>query len=138
MDDDKFSRALVIARRKEAVHEPGTDEEVTALNYLLSLYDGEVSAKASVKVATAKLDQMTLEHYGKLTTEDFQSLVIDDKWDATIASGVSTELDALTQQLVGRLHVLAERYDATVGDLETEVERLSAKVAAHLAAIGIR
>lgn len=54
-----------------------------------------------------------------------------------MASGVNAELSALIQKLVERLGVLAERYEKTLGDIDAEVEALSAKVAAHLAAMGI-
>ena len=66
-----------------------------------------------------------------------QRLVIDDKWGGRIEAGVNAELSALTQKLVDRLNVLSERYAETVGDLEAEVEALSAKVAGHLAAMGV-
>ena len=51
--------------------------------------------------------------------------------------GVKAELAALIQQLVDRLDVLGDRYAETVGDLDSEVEALSAKVAEHLAAMGV-
>jgi type I restriction enzyme M protein len=34
--------------------------------------------------------------------------------------------------------VLADRYEATVGQIEADVDELSAKVAAHLAAMGVK
>jgi len=137
MDDEKITRALATTRRKQAVREPGTDEEVAALNRLIALYDAEASAKQCVKAATLKLDGMTLERYGKLTTVDIQSLAIDDKWGATIANGITAELDALTQHLVSRLQVLADRYEVILGDLECEVERLNARVVEHFAEMGL-
>ncbi|WP_256041427.1 hypothetical protein [Cryobacterium sp. SO1] len=84
-----------------------------------------------------KLDQLTLKQYGKLSTADVQSLVIDDKWGGRTLAGVRAELDGLTQKLVKRLNVLGERYEKTVGDIDVEVEALSAKVASHLAAMGV-
>ncbi len=137
MEDDKISKALATARRKQSVSEPGAADEVAALNHLIALYDAEASAKQCVKVATATLDRLTLERYGKLTTADIQQLVVDDKWGATIASGVEAEIEALTQQLVGRLQALAERYEHTLGDLEYEIDGLSVKVAGHLAVMGV-
>ncbi|MDQ3541168.1 MAG: SAM-dependent methyltransferase, partial [Chloroflexota bacterium] len=137
MDEDRISKALAKARTAQTVKVTGTTDEVAALNRLIALYDTEASAKACFKAATATLDRMTLEQYGKLTTTDIQGIVIDDKWSATIASGVSAELDALSRHLVGRLHVLADRYEATLGDFESEVERLSAKATEHLLAMGV-
>jgi type I restriction enzyme M protein len=49
---------------------------------------------------------------------------------------VNAGLSALIQKLVERLGVLAERYEKTLGDLEGQVEALSAKVVEHLSAMG--
>ncbi len=38
---------------------------------------------------------------------------------------------------MSRLRVLAERYEATLGDLDREIEALSAKMSEHLVAMGI-
>ena len=74
----------------------------------------------------------------KLTTDDIQALVIDDKWGGTIRARIGAEVTALGQALVARLRVLADRYESTVGELDAEVEELGAKVAEHLAAMGVR
>jgi type I restriction enzyme M protein len=80
---------------------------------------------------------LTLMQYGKLGTADVQNVVIDDKWRGRMVAGVKAELGALIQKLVERLNVLAERYEWTVDDLDSEVMAMSAKVAAHLAAMGV-
>lgn len=72
-----------------------------------------------------------------MITTDVQALTIDDKWGATIARSVEAELDALIQQLVGRLHVLADRYESTLHDLDQGVDDLSAKVAGYLVMMGV-
>lgn len=137
MDEEKITRALAIARLRNARKEPDTAGEVAALTCLIARYDAEASAKAAVKSATAELDRKTLERYSTLTRADIELLVIDDKWGATITRGVEAELQALIQQLVTRLRELAERYESTLGARECEVDTLSAKVASHLAAMGV-
>ena len=54
-----------------------------------------------------------------------------------MVAGVHTERGALIQKLLHRLNVLGARYEQTVGDLNAEVEALSAEVTAHLAAMGV-
>lgn len=54
-----------------------------------------------------------------------------------MTDGVNAELSVLIQKLVERLAVLARRYETTLGDLDTEIHALSAKVAEHLTAMGI-
>jgi type I restriction enzyme M protein len=137
MDDEKISKALVSARLKVAKREDPHGDEVKALAALIALYDAEAAAKRVAKDAQARLDAATLKQYTALTTEDIQSLVIDDKWGGHLAAGVRAEIDVLIGQLVARLGVLGERYEKTVGELDADIEALSAKVAAHLAAMGV-
>ncbi len=136
MDDDKISKALASARLKVAKREDPHGDEVTALASLIALYDAEAAAKRTAKDARAKLDEATLKKYTALTIDDIQSLVVDDKWGGHIVSGVKAEIDALIRKLVARLVLLGERYEKTAGDLGSEIEALSTKVVAHLAAMG--
>lgn len=137
MEDDRITKALATKRLKVAKIEDRHSDEVKALSQLIKLYGKETVAKSEAKEAHAELDQTVLDQYGKLTTADIQSLVIDDKWGRRMTAGVNAELSALIQKLVERLSVLAERYEETAGDLEAEVEHLRAKVAGHLTAMGI-
>ena len=136
MDDDKISKALVAARLK-AIRTGGDPDEIKALQYATKLYNAEAAAKKAIKDAQAELDLATLKRYGGLTEDDVKSLVLDDKWQATIVSRVRAEVEALTLALVARVHQLGERYAATVSDLDDELERLEEDVARHLAAMGI-
>lgn len=137
MDDDKISKALASSRLKEAKREGSDPDEVKALEHLLKLYDAEAAAKKAVKEAEARLDLATLKKYGNLSEEDVKALVLDDKWQATVTSGIASEVEALTLMLVGRIRELGERYAETVAMLESESEKLEAKVAGHLAAMGV-
>lgn len=137
MDDEKISKSLAAAHLKVVKREDPHGDEARALADLIALYDAEAAAKKAVKDAQAKLDEATLKQYARLGTAEIQSLVIDDKWGGRMVAGVKAELAELIQRLVERLNVLGERYETAVGDLEAEVEALSAKVAAHLAAMGV-
>lgn len=137
VEDDKISKTLVAARLRVAKREGAEADEIQALQQVIKLYDVEASAKKAVKEATTKLEAQALAQYAKLTTDDIQSLVIDDKWGATIRGRVGAEVTALGQALVTRLRVLAVRYESTVRELDTETEALGLKVASHLAAMGL-
>ncbi|WP_431986216.1 type I restriction-modification system subunit M [Streptomyces griseoflavus] len=136
--DDKITKALAKARLREAKDEGAEPDELQALQHVIKLYEVEVAAKKAVKEATAKLDQLTLTQYPKLTTDDIQSLVIDDKWGGTIRGRIGGEVTTLGQALVARLRVLADRYEATMAELDARVEALSLSVATHLAAMGVQ
>lgn len=137
LDDDKITKALATARLKVAKREDPRSGEVQALTELVSRYNAEAAAKKAVKEAQTELDEATLRQYAKLKTGDVQSLVIDDKWGQQLTAGVNEEADGLLQELVGRLKVLGVRYEQTVGELDAEAEVLNAKVARHLAAMGV-
>lgn len=136
-DAGKVTNKLATDRLKEVKAEDGDQDEINALTHVISLFKAETAAKKAVKEAQLELDQATLQQYAKLDADDVQRLVIGDKWGASIEDGANEELSALTQNLVKRLNVLTDRYAETVGDLEAEIETLSAKVAEHLAAMGV-
>ncbi len=136
MDDDKISKALVAARLK-AIKTGGDPGEIKALQHVTKLYNTGVAAKKAVKEAQAELDLATLKKYGELTEDDVKTLVLDDKWRMTIVRRVAGEVEALTLDLVARIQQLGERYASTVEDLDAELEQLEAKVAGHLADMGV-
>lgn len=137
MDDDKISKSLVATRLK-AVKKDGDPDEIKALQEAVKRYDAEAAAKKAVKDAQTELDLATLKKYGDLTEADVKGLVLDDKWRGTIARRVSGEVEALTLDLVARIQQLGQRYAATVGDLDTELQKFEARVMAHLTAMGVR
>lgn len=137
MDEDKISKVLVAARMKK-VNPGGDPDEIKALQHATKLYNIEAAAKKAVKDAQADIDLATLKKYGDLTEVDVRTLVLNDKWQATVVRRVAGEVEALTLDLVARIQQLGERYAATVKDLDAELNQLEEKVEAHLAAMGVR
>ena len=74
--------------------------------------------------------------YGKLTEDEIKTLVVDDKWLATLAAAVQGELDRVSQTLTGRIRQLAERYATPLPQLTDEVATLAARVDEHLKKMG--
>ena len=73
---------------------------------------------------------------GDLTVDEVKTLVVDDKWLATLAADVQTELDRVSQALTTRIRQLAKRYATPLPQLTQEVEALSATVDQHLQRMG--
>lgn len=138
MDDGKISKTLASTRLKVARHEGADPEEIKALQHLIKLYNDEAVVKKAAKEAQAALDLATVQKYGDLTLPEIKQLVLDDKWHATIANRVARVANSLTLALVGRIQQLGERYAETTETLDAELEKLEAKVAAHLAAMGVQ
>lgn len=137
MDDEKINK-LLAAKRLREINRDGDADELSALEHLIALYDTEATAKKAAKEAQAALDGQVLSKYGDLTESDVQVLVLEDKWNATLADRVDGEVTALTLQLVNRIQQLGERYAETVSDLHAELERLEARVNGHLESIGVK
>ncbi|MFF9099673.1 type I restriction-modification system subunit M [Streptomyces rubrogriseus] len=137
MDDGKINKALTSARLKAARHERADVAEIEALAYLIKLYNAEAVAKKAAKEAEAALGLATLKKYGDLKEADVRSLVLDDKWKATVRSRVVSEVEGLTLALVNRIQELGNRYAATVSYLDAELIAAKARVARHLASMGV-
>jgi type I restriction enzyme M protein len=74
--------------------------------------------------------------YAALTVDEIKTLVVDDKWLATLSSAVQNELDRVSQTLTGRIRQLADRYATPLPAILEEIETLSAKVDGHLKKMG--
>lgn len=138
MDDEKISKALAAVRLRVAKREQPDPDEVKALEHLLHLYAVEAEAKKAVKVAREALDLATIKKYGDLTEADVKSLVLDAKWFDTIQNRIASEVNSLTLALVARIQQLGERYADTVSTLDNELAEIEAKVAQHLADMGVK
>ena len=136
-DKGKVTQKSAATRYREAEAE-GDDEVLNATRTFIELLKREAAAKKAAKNAQAALDLATLKKYGDLTEADVKTLVLDDKWHATIAGRISSEVNSLTLGLVSRIQELGERYAVTLGQLRDEMEKLEAKVADHLSAMGLK
>ena len=135
-DKGKLTAASVKARLKAIKHDLDVDEERQALEQCLTLIEREAEASKKVKTAQKVLDAKVQAHYAQLSESELKTLVVDDKWLATLQADVQTELDRVSQALSGRIRQLAERYAMPLPELNTEVEALAVKVNAHLAKMG--
>ncbi len=90
-----------------------------------------------MKDAQAALNEQVLARYATLTQAEIQTLVVEDKWLASLRAAIENEVERLIQRLVGRLKELDERYARPLPELEREVEAFSAKVEEHLKKMGL-
>jgi type I restriction enzyme M protein len=137
-EDEKLSKAAVTARLKKAKQAGADHDEIRALERLLNLYNAEAETKKAVREAQDALDLATLKKYGELVEAEVKTLVLDNKWLATVAGRVAAEVDSLTLDLVARLQELGDRYSQTVRQLDESLASIAAKIAGHLLAMGVR
>ncbi|MGJ0203040.1 type I restriction-modification system subunit M [Leucobacter sp. gxy201] len=135
-DKGAYTKQLVSAAIREA--ENLSDSETLKLaQEALALVNEEAALKKQAKEAQAALDDLVLRKYGELTNNDVEALVLDDKWCASVAVSLDSEVNSLTLQLVGRIEQLGKRYIDTVSDIADNLASLETRVAGHLASMGI-
>lgn len=136
-DAGKVTKNLIAARLKGIKGDRSADDERVVLKECQQLLEREAKAKNVVKEAQIKLDEAVFERYPQLSEKDIKTLVVADKWHATLQGMISAEIERVTQQLANRIKDLEERYAEPLPMLEKEVEALSSKVAEHLRKMGL-
>jgi type I restriction enzyme M protein len=136
-DKDTVTKSGVTDRLAALEDEAESGEERDALTRCLALIEAESAAAKAVKDAQTALDGRVLARYGKLTEAEIKTLVIEDKWLASLRAAVEGEVDRLAQQLAGRIRELAERYAQPLQALRTDTETFGARVETHLKRMGM-
>jgi len=137
-DKDKLTKASVAARLKEIKSDADAADERQVLNDYLALAEKAAATSAKVSDAQEALLLKVAAQYGKLTEDEIKTLVVEDKWLATLAAAVQGELDRVSQTLTGRIRQLAERYATPLPQLTGEVAALETKVSRHLERMGFK
>jgi len=132
-DKGSFTKSSVNARLKLAID----SDEINALKQLLAYFETEANAKKSLKEVQDALDLAIFKHYPTLDEAAIKTLLIDDKWHATLQGRIEDEIERITAQLANRIKELDERYAEPLSQIVDEVETLSQKVQAHLQAMGV-
>ena len=123
---------------KRVADEPENEDfaDVRVLDAWLKLTETISTLKRQHKEADAALDQQALEKYPQLSIDEIKTLVVDEKWLATLAQRIAGEIDRVSQALTQRVRELAERYETPLPQLTDRVSDLESKVNAHLETMG--
>lgn len=133
-DTGKLTAASVKARTASGEAEA---DERPLLKQAARLIAAEAAAKKAAKEAEARLNEAVLKHYPTLTDDEIRLLVVHDKWLADITAAIAAEVEARTETLTARVRVLTERYGQTLPQIMEDLAGLEARVAGHLAAMGV-
>ena len=112
-------------------------DDVLILQQCFKLFEQEEMMKKKIKDAQTALDKAVFAQYRKLTEDEIKTLVIDDKWGATLEGRIIGEIERVTQQLASRIKELDERYAEPLPQLEAEVEMLASRIDQHLKRMGL-
>jgi len=132
----KITKASVKVRLKDIFGDPDAEDERALLNEYLDLLEQETEASKKIKDAQKALDAKVTARYKVLCENEVKTLVVEDKWLATLASDLQSELNRISQALTGRIKELAERYATPLPRITEYVEILSNKVEEHLKRMG--
>lgn len=135
-DKGKLTAKSVKDQLKKIKHDREAVEERKLLTTYLEMIEEEAAATKKVKDAVKALDAKVAAKYASLTEGEVKVLVVNDKWLATLAADVQTELDRVSQSLTSRIRQLADRYTMPLPQLTSEVAVLSSKVDEHLLRMG--
>ena len=135
-EKQKITAKALKTRLKDIGKDKDDADERQALEAYAALLDQQAETKIRIKTAQDDLEAKLDAQYPTLTETDIQTLVVDDKWQATLAAAVQGELDRVSQTLTGRIRQLAERYATPLPQLTNEVAALAAKVDGHLKKMG--
>jgi type I restriction enzyme M protein len=133
---DKVNKGNVQARLKEIQGDKEAIEEIKVLKAYLDLNNKQAEINRKIKEAKVELDKKLYVKYPTLTVDEIKTLVVDDKWMATIEKDIHTEMDRISQRLTQRIKELAERYETPLPIQTDEVKELEKKVTAHLERMG--
>jgi type I restriction enzyme M protein len=133
---EQVNKANVTARLNEIKVDPGTKEEIAVLNQWLQLSSQESDVKKKLKDAESDLHAKAYARYTKLTEVEVKTLVVDDKWLASLDLAIHGEMDRTSQALTQRVKELAERYETSIPMQVRTVTELEAKVNRHLEEMG--
>lgn len=136
-DKGNVTKKGVSDRLKEIKHDPESEDERAALEHALSLIEVESAASKAVKAAQADLDAAVLAKYGTLSEDDIKTLVVEDKWYASVAEAIDDEVQRVTGRLAARVKELEDRYANPLPEIEKEVAEYSKRVEAHLEKMGV-
>ncbi|MAT40102.1 MAG: type I restriction endonuclease subunit M [Ectothiorhodospiraceae bacterium] len=136
-DLEKVKKGEVKAQLKEIQGDPEYKEDVKILKAWLKLEERRAALSKAIKEAEKQLDTLAYERYPKLTADEVQTIVIEDKWLAAIHGHVQGELDRVSQTLTTRIRELAERYETPLPQLEDEVAELTGRVYGHIDKMGV-
>jgi type I restriction enzyme M protein len=132
----KINKANVLARLNEIKGEKDATDEATVLQEWLKLAIKEADLKPRLKHAEAELDALAYTKYPKLSEDEIKTLVIDDKWLASLDAAIHGEMDRVSHAITQRVKELAERYEIPVPKMVSGIAELEAKVNSHLAKMG--
>ena len=112
-------------------------DEFEAVTRLMDLLASQAALKVSIKEVSLDLDAKIAAKYSQLTEAETKDLVVGEKWFSHFESIVASALKAAEAKLNSKILDLQMRYEIPVSALEAAWNERAAKVAEHIASMGV-
>jgi type I restriction enzyme M protein len=136
-DAGKLSKASVTKQLKAVKGDKTEAEAIELMQQVLDLFEKDAKLKKQLKAKQLELEKVLIPQFAKLTEAEVQDLVINHKWLNTLKLKIDGETNAISQRLAQRITELAERYEHTLTELNTNTQELESKVMQHLQKMGL-
>ena len=117
--------------------EEGLFPELDVLYEWLQHTMAESDLRKEHKLRMSCLHEQVEARYRTLTTDEIRTLVVDDKWMASVEAAIGQEAERLTMGLVDRIRMLEGRYGKPLPELARQLEDYGKKVDGHLKQMGL-
>ncbi len=135
-DNNAVDAKKVNDRIKELKKSAPDSEEYRIFCEYTKLCDKVKQYAKIAKELNIALDEDCKEKYPLLSMDEIKELLVNRKWYYTIFAGIKALYITTSHEIAGRITELAERYENTLPELESELETYEAKVKAHLERMG--
>lgn len=128
---------LLVIRTEESIPE-SLQDDVNQLKATLELCGKVSDYNKIVKELNKALDEKCRARYEKFTDNEILDLLVNKKWFDSIFAGITDLYAAISHHLTNRIIELAERYESTLPQLESDTTEYEAKVKSHLERMGFK
>jgi type I restriction enzyme M protein len=133
-NDSKINRANVKKRLKDVV-----GEEKTAMQQYLDYQDEMTEAKKEIAKAEADLlEQVKAKYQWLRDNEPEVKRLVIQKWTAALTESILSEMQRIVENLNSQVTAIAERYEQTLAEINSEVSEYESKVMQHLEKMGFK
>lgn len=112
-------------------------DDKTVLQRLQDLVTRVDDGTKTLKDLRSALDAKTRNQYPKLTEDQCMELLLERKWYRSLISGVFALYTSVSHSIATRDIELAERYEKTLLELETDVAGYASRIKGYLERMGV-
>ncbi len=134
-DNGKLDKAGLKKKLKSKELESDDKAVLQQLQNLVTRVD---EGTKMVKGLRAALDKKARDKYPKLTNKQIFELLLNRKWYRALVLGIFDLYMAVSHAITERVTELADRYENTLPQLETDVDEFETKVKSHLERMGFK